>query len=98
MWLECISVGNGCCCKEIYRFPHNITYPYSTCISSFFAAASLLLCSLFTCFFILLLGLLFCSYNIEGSQLLLYRRTLRVHSTDIEDEVNCHLQKFRENI
>ena len=20
----------GCCCKEIYRFPH-ITYPYSTC-------------------------------------------------------------------
>ena len=23
---------SGCCCKEVYRFPHNITYP-STCIS-----------------------------------------------------------------
>ena len=50
VWLECIGVVSGCCCKEIYRFPHNITYPYFTCISSFFAAASLLLCSLFKCF------------------------------------------------
>ena len=35
MWLECIGVVSGCCCKEVYRFPHNITYPYSTWISSF---------------------------------------------------------------
>ena len=42
VWLECIGVVSGCC-KEVYRFPHNNTYPYSTCISSFFAAASLLL-------------------------------------------------------
>ena len=42
--LECIGVGSGCCCEEVYRFPY-MTYPYSTCISSFFAAASLLLCS-----------------------------------------------------
>ena len=35
MWLECIGVVSGCCCKEVYRYPHNITYPYSTCISSF---------------------------------------------------------------
>ena len=44
VWLECTGVVSGCC-KEvyIYRFPHNITYPYSTCIS-FFAAASILLC------------------------------------------------------
>ena len=34
---------SGWCCKEVYRYPHNITYPYySTCIS-FFAAVSLLL-------------------------------------------------------
>ena len=32
-----------------------ITFPYSTCISSFLAAASLLLCSFFKCFFVLLL-------------------------------------------
>ena len=25
---------SGCCCKEVYKYPHNITYPYSTCISS----------------------------------------------------------------
>ena len=35
VWLECIGVVSGCCCKEVYRCPHNITYPYSTCISSF---------------------------------------------------------------
>ena len=54
MWLECIGAVSGWCCKEVYKFPHNITYPYSTCISSFFAAASLL-CLFLKCFFILLL-------------------------------------------
>ena len=48
VWLECVGVVSGFCCKDrniyTYRFPH-ITYPYSTCISSFFTAASLLLCS-----------------------------------------------------
>ena len=36
-------MSSGCGCKEVhvYRFPH-ITYPYSSCICSFFAAASLL--------------------------------------------------------
>ena len=39
VWLEseCIGVVSGYCCMEIiYKFPH-ITYPYSTCISTFFA-------------------------------------------------------------
>ena len=53
MWLEGIGVVSGCCCMEVYRFPHNITYPYSTCISSFYAAVSLLLCSFLKCFFAL---------------------------------------------
>ena len=44
--VESMGVVSGWCCKEVYRFPHNITYPYSTCISSFFVAASLL-CSFF---------------------------------------------------
>ena len=35
VWLECIGVVSGCCCKEVYRFSH-ITYPYSACVSSFF--------------------------------------------------------------
>ena len=23
MWLECIGMGSGCCCKEVYKHPHN---------------------------------------------------------------------------
>ena len=42
MWVESMGVASVCGCKEVYRFPH-ITYPYSSCICSFFAAASLLL-------------------------------------------------------
>ena len=52
-----VGVGGiyGCGCKEVYRFPHT-TYPYSSCISSFFAAASLLFVHLkkFFSFFIYL--------------------------------------------
>ena len=52
VWLLCIDVVSGGCCKEVYRYPPIIiNFPYSTCISSFFAAASLLLCSFFKCFF-----------------------------------------------
>ena len=36
-----MGVATGCGCKEVYRFPHT-TYPYSSCICSFFTAASLL--------------------------------------------------------
>ena len=39
--MESMGVASGCGFKEVYRFPH-ITYPYSSCICSFFAAASLL--------------------------------------------------------
>ena len=57
MWLECKGVISEWCCKEVYRFLHN-TYFYSTCIRSFLAAASLLLCSFLNVFFIL--------YNIKS--------------------------------
>ena len=43
VWLECIGVVSGWCCKEVIDFLIIITYPYSTCINSFLAAASLLL-------------------------------------------------------
>ena len=36
--LECIGVVSGCCCKEVWYIDFLIiiiTYPYSTCISSF---------------------------------------------------------------
>ena len=36
-----------------------INFPYSTCISSFLAEASLLLCSFFKCFFVLVNVLFF---------------------------------------
>ena len=56
MWLECIGVVSGCF-KEVYRFLHNITYPYSICIIiiALFAAISLPLCSFFKCFFVLVM-------------------------------------------
>ena len=44
-----MGVTNGCGCKEVYRFPHT-TYPYSSCICSFFAAASLLFVHFFNVF------------------------------------------------
>ena len=37
--MESMGVATGCGCKEVYRFPHT-TYPYSSCICSFFTAAS----------------------------------------------------------
>ena len=45
VWLQCIGVASGCCCKEVYRYPHN-NFPYSPCISSFFDS------SIPTCLFI----------------------------------------------
>ena len=36
-----MGVATVCGCKEVYRFP-NSTYAYSSCICSFFTAASLL--------------------------------------------------------
>ena len=44
-----MGVATGCGCKEVYRFPHT-TYPYSSCICSFFAAASLLFIHFFESF------------------------------------------------
>ena len=36
VWLKCIGMASGCCCKEVYRYPHNnyyfSLYIYSTCI------------------------------------------------------------------
>ena len=23
VWLQCIGVASPCCCKEVYRYPHN---------------------------------------------------------------------------
>ena len=23
VWLQCIGVASVCCCKEVYRYPHN---------------------------------------------------------------------------
>ena len=37
VWLECIGVVSGCCCKEVYRYPHNNYYfsLLSTCLLFF---------------------------------------------------------------
>ena len=56
VWLPCIGVVSGCCCKEVYIILDILTiiinFPYSTCISSFFASSiPILLCSFLKCFF-----------------------------------------------
>ena len=51
VWLQCIGVASGCCCKEVDILTIIINFPYSTCIRSFLAVASLLLCSFLKCFF-----------------------------------------------
>ena len=35
MWLVGVGGIYGCGCKEVYKFTHT-TYPYSSCICSFF--------------------------------------------------------------
>ena len=39
VWLECIGVVSGGCCKEVYRFPHNITYPYTPLVLALFCSS-----------------------------------------------------------
>ena len=44
-WLQCIGVASRCCCKEVYRYPHN-NYKFSLytplVLGLFLTAASLL--------------------------------------------------------
>ena len=58
VWLPCIGVVSGCCCKEVYRFPHNITYPYSTCIALFRSSIPTCL-FIFQMFFLVLVYVIF---------------------------------------
>ena len=55
VWLECIGVVvSGCCCKEVYKFIQNISFPYSTCTSAFFGSSiptSLFIFKMFFCSF-----------------------------------------------
>ena len=46
-----MGVATGCGCKEVYRFPHT-TYPYSSCICSFFSSIPTYF-SFFLMFFVL---------------------------------------------
>ena len=51
VWLQCIGVASGCCCKEVYRYPHN-NYKFSLLhlyILALFLAAASLLCSFTLC-------------------------------------------------
>ena len=39
VWLECIGVVSGCCCKEVYRYPHNNYYYFSPYILHLYTLA-----------------------------------------------------------
>ena len=61
VWLECIGVVSGCCCKEVNYHEdiyillyNNLLFPTPLVIALFLAAASLLLCLIFkNVFFVL---------------------------------------------
>ena len=39
VWLQCIGVVSGPCCKEVDILTIINNFPYSTCISSFFGSS-----------------------------------------------------------
>ena len=43
LWLECLGVVSGCCCKEVNRFPRNISIisyiPTPLVLSLFFGSS-----------------------------------------------------------
>ena len=54
VWLQCIGVASRCCCKEVYTvdiLTIIITFPYSTCIRSFFGSSILTSLFIFKMFF-----------------------------------------------
>ena len=53
VWLQCIGMVSGCCCKEVYVdiLTMIINFPYSTCIRSFFGTSILTSLFIFKCFF-----------------------------------------------
>ena len=87
VWLECISVVSGWCCKEVRTYMYIIdiliiiiTFPYSSCISSFLAAASLLLCSFFECIFVLVF-VIFVQYSERCSKIIRGRSNIKITQT-----------------
>ena len=93
VWLECIGVCSGCYCKEVYIDHHIliiiITFPYSTCISSFRGSSiptSLFIFKMFfrSCFF----NVIFvqyskrCSKNIQNHSKIEIKRTCQYNYID----------------
>ena len=79
VWLECIGVVSGCCCKEVYRYPHNnyyfsLLYIY-TCISAFFGSSIPTSLFIFKCFFVLVY-VIFVQYSKHCSKNIRDRSTI----------------------
>ena len=53
VWLECIGVVSGGCCKEVYRCPHNITYPPTPHVLALFCSSIPTSLLIFKWFFVL---------------------------------------------
>ena len=64
-----------------------ITFPYSTCISSFLAAASLLLCSFLKCFFVFVCY--FCEIIIANVAQRKFELVQKSRSCKHGDIINC---------
>ena len=71
-----MGVATGCGCKEVYRFPHT-TYPYSSCIYSFFTEASLLFVHFLKCFSFLFQYFFVITFYVLNNFFALYKHTYR---------------------
>ena len=71
-----VGVGGiyGFGCKEVYRF-HHTTYPYSSCICSFFTAASLLFVHFLYVFFVLVPVLFVITFYVLNIYFAQYKHT-----------------------
>ena len=64
VWFECIGVVSGCCCKEVYRYPHNNYYfsLYTPLVLALFFGSSIpTSLFIFKMFFLFLFMLFLCN-------------------------------------
>ena len=101
VWLECIGVVSGWCCKAVIDiFIIIITFPYSTCISSFFGSSIPTSLFIFKMFFVLVI---FVQYSKHCSKNIRDRKKNRDHVNRInyiDKNVECtstaHLRESRD--
>ena len=89
-----LCVASGCGCKEVYKFLP-ITYPYSSCICYFFAAASLLFVLFLKCFSFLLQYFFLIKFSVFFAQYKhTYGRLRTSHGSHMKERTWMHIMFY----